>query len=315
MLVGDGAACVDGSFIAGVIRGYGALSDGVLDLFAVSVLGDALPGVGPLVAVLGDGGLGGLIAFRHAVEGEGEGLGPDFVAVAVVVPGLGHGHVSRFDLVLVGDGAVVLGRAAFGVVTVDRRLFNGILDLLTVSVPIQAGPLHCVGVVFVIGHRQLGSVSARDVVAVGLQDQIRLKFIRRRPLAVLVVVVFPDLGDLDIGETVGVGVGNSVVGVRGFDRAGGRLGAFEGAVLPVSQNGTDKGVVRRERALGDGVGGFGGEVEETEVVVGLQLQTDIRAAGRVVVAGITSVFRTADAFYLILGQVSAFPAVRNHASF
>ena len=68
----------------------------------------------------------------------------------------------------VGDGAAILGRAAYGVITVDRRLFNGILDLLTVSVPIQAGPLHCVGVVFVIGHRQLGSVSARDVCAVGL---------------------------------------------------------------------------------------------------------------------------------------------------
>ena len=108
MLVGDGAACVDGSFIAGVIRGYGALSDGVGDHLTICVvLGQALPGVSPGIAVLGGGDSGSRSggAGRYVVKGQGERLRPDAVAVAVVVPDFVYGHVHQRKFV--GEGHLV----------------------------------------------------------------------------------------------------------------------------------------------------------------------------------------------------------------
>ena len=203
----------------------------------------------------------------------------------------------------VGDGTVILGRAAFGVVTVDRRLFNGILDLLTVSVPIQVGPLHRVGVILVIGHFQLVGIRRGDVGAVGLQDQIFLEIFGRRPLAVLVGVVFPDLLDLDIGETILVGIGHVVVDIRSLDGTGRGLRSGECGIRffdfdfvaliipgPRGELRALECIVGRQCAFRKGIRRIGGEVEETEVVAGLQVDNDICSAGGVVEAGPAAVF-------------------------
>ena len=139
MGVGDGAVGVGGAAGESVARGDAVLAHGVFNLSAIlSVLGKAGPLVGPVVAVLGDGGIGNRRALGSAVEGERQAVGTDAVLVAVVGPGLGDGDVDRLG-VGVGDDESVLGIAGDrgGVLaridTGDAGLDDRVLDLLAIS--------------------------------------------------------------------------------------------------------------------------------------------------------------------------------------
>ena len=184
----------------------------------------------------------------------------------------------------VGDGALVLGRAAGGGVALNLGLLDGVGDLLTVGEAVETGPLGGVGVVLVVGDGQLAGVRRGDIGAVGLQDQVGLELIRSRTLAVLVVVVLPDLGDLDVGELVVVGVLNGIACLSVLDGALSGLTAREGRVFALGQLSALKG---KARPLGQrllkGVGRISGQVENSEVPVGLHVNADSRGAGSVVI--------------------------------
>ena len=178
----------------------------------------------------------------------------------------------------VGDGAVVLGGAAGGGVAVDGGLGHLVLDLLAVVEARQAGVGDGVGAVAVVGDGGLLALDRRRELQLGSE------LVGRQADAVLVVRVAPDLGDLEVGELVVVGVGDGVARLGVLDGARGGLGAFEGGVLALRQLGLVEGEAFGKRALGEGVGGAGGKVGEAEVPAVLHLDGDIGVAGRVVIA-------------------------------
>ena len=265
----------DGLRIAGRNSG---LVGSIDDRGAVLVLGQVPPSVGPLVALVE----GHRVARSNAVGGQldGNGRRADLAGVVGVIPDLGHLDGSDLGRMGVGDGAVVLGGAAGGGVAVDGGLGHLVLDLLAVVEARQAGVFDGVGAVAVVGD---GGRLAFDLRQEG---QLLGKLFSRQTHAVLVVGIIPDLGDLEVGELVVVGEGNDVAGVGRLDGARGGLATREAGVLvgAARQLGLVEGEASGQIALGEGVGGAGGQVGEAEVPASLHLDGDGSAAGDVVVA-------------------------------
>ena len=189
----------------------------------------------------------------------------------------------------VGDGAVVPGGAALGGVAVDFRLGHGIGDLFVVHEARQTGVGDGVGVVAVVDHGGRGTIDR------GRQRQQLGELGVRRTNAVLVAGINPLLGNLEVGEPVVVGEGHLIGGVGALDGAGGRLAGLPTAVGCFAGLGGLRAVLARELrlveveairqvALGEGVGGAGGQVRETQVPIGLHLDGNLVAAGSIVVA-------------------------------
>ena len=201
MGVGDGAAGLDGGVVRGVAAGNLLLGDGVGDLLAVGVgLGQALPGVGPGVAVLLDLGLGRLGALGQAVEGQRQILGTQAVAVVRIIPLHGGGDIDRLGLgrglrlVDVGDDAAGCDRGGVGLVAIgDLRLGGGVGDILAVGVGLgQALPGVGPGVA-VLRDLDVGGGGALGHAVEGQLELLRAD-------AVLVVRVVPLHGDGDVGQ-------------------------------------------------------------------------------------------------------------------
>ena len=112
---------------------------------------------------------------------------------------------------------MIFGRAAGRGVTSDLRLFNRISNLLAIGVTIKSGPLYSIGSILIVGYFQFSCVSSSYIRPVSFECQIRLELFSRRTHAVLVIRIFPHLGDLNVGETVGIGVGDGVVRVGEYD--------------------------------------------------------------------------------------------------
>ena len=224
----------------------------------------------------------------------------------------------------VGDGAAVRNcdRGAF-VVVGHGIFFYRVRDFLPVPVKTRdPGPLHRVGVAHSIlvggryfGNREFAGVIRRDVGRAGEERQIILILLRRRPLAVLVVVVLPHLGDLDIGKIIGVLISYGVVGIRVHDGAGCGLTFFEGLIgigvrkrasfhdnhaifiqddiavlvqLGFSCLGFERGARKHVafwRRFHDGIGRTGGEVEEAQTVARQQVELYGGFALGVIVSG------------------------------
>ena len=202
MDVGDDAAGCDRGGVGLVAIGDLRLGGGVGDILAVGVgLGQALPGVGPGVAVLRDLGVGGGGALGHAVEGQLELLRADAVLVVRVVPLHDDGDVDRLrhggglglgcGLVGIGDGAAGCDRGGIGLVALGHALLGDrIGDLGTVCIGLgQAGPGVGPGAA-VLGDRRL------DALGHAVEGQLELL----RADAVLVVGVVPLHGDGDVGQ-------------------------------------------------------------------------------------------------------------------
>ena len=123
--------------------------------------------------------------------------GPLAVLVVVVVPNLRRAHAHRLRRVGVGDGEAI-GHAArdFRGVPGHRFLGDGIHDVLAFLSPVQVGEGVCP--VFTGGQGRLFYLCA-------VRQQVY--FDRRGPLAVLVVVVAPALGDgyVDLSRIIAVG--------------------------------------------------------------------------------------------------------------
>ena len=108
--VDDLAVGVDSRRCANVALRHRSLGDGVVDHFAVAVLGHARPGIGPGVAAflaLIYFGRGSLDSVGETVQSQSEGSGTHAQLVIVVGPGLGDGDVGQF--VCVGKGRLISG--------------------------------------------------------------------------------------------------------------------------------------------------------------------------------------------------------------
>ena len=122
---------------------------------------------------------------------QGDLLGAHAIAVAVVVPHLGHSHIRGFGRVAVGDGEAVLCIAAIrscvainGLNFLDREHNHRVVCVLGFHIRPGMGPF----VIFV----------QRNRIAVVLAIGQKLHLNRRGTLAILVVGVLPLLGDRDI---------------------------------------------------------------------------------------------------------------------
>ena len=173
----------------------------------------------------------------------------------------------------VGDRAAVADWPVFriaGIALGYGGLGYGVFDHLAAGVAIQPGPLHRVGVVPVIGYRELFGIRAGDVGTVGLEREHGLKISRRRPQAVLVAGVVPDLGHDNVVELVLVGIGDFIQCIGGLDRAGRCLITVECRVRSFTfgnlQFGTDKHETIRKISFGYGVSRSRRQVVDTDRV-------------------------------------------------
>ena len=193
---GGGVPAVGGS-VAVHLRFF----EGIDDLLARLILGQALEGPGPVV-ISGDSLGGDDVAVGQQVDGDG--LGTDAVLVIPVVPVLGTGNAGHIGSIGVGDGvadgAILSNSIAIGSYVISRHVgfHNGVHDGRAVILELgQLGPLGGPVVAFIQGN------SLAQLLAVSHQ----LHGDACGTLAILVVVVFPNLRDVDgdLGGLVGVG--------------------------------------------------------------------------------------------------------------
>ena len=170
---------------------------------------------------------------------------------------------------------------------------------MSIVVAVQVGPLYdiLITIFWINCNCKLFGIRFGDVVDARLERQVIFKRCWRRAHFKPIVIVVPYLGDLDITEAVGVGIGHRIVGVRHFDCARGGLIAVECAVrifygylfvvFPCGcvERGGRKCVVSGQSTFYDFIGRIGWEVEETQIVALLQVDGNRRSAGGIVEAG------------------------------
>ena len=283
MGVGDGAAGINGGRLAGVACRHGTFSDGIFYLLATTVLGQVLPGISPVVAVLRDRGIRNGDSRGHVVESESEGSRPLAVLVAGVVPGFRHRDVSNFRRMAVRDDAIVRGRSrltgiAFGYVV----LSDSICELIAIRI-IAGNGFPGVGpgiAVFALHDLRLGSCGPGGQ---PIEGQLQLLGAD----AVLIAVVVPDLVHVDIDKLILVGKGYDIQRVGRFDLTGCRRTSHRKCI---SRTFTFSDLYRctfenktgGKGPFSDGIGRAGGQVIQSDTVSGLDIQDDVIPAFAIV---------------------------------
>ena len=191
MAVGDGKAIDDGGVV-----GHRILADGVHDLgTTIAILGQAGEAVLPVairISRLSSNGRHLALQFvAVSIQTHGDAIGTQAILVVGIIPGLSHIHHSLFGLVGVGDGKAV----DLGSVLIHRSLGDGILDLRAVRILGQLGE-------GVLPDAISAEGSFLNLSAIGQQLHLDVG----GALAVLVLVVDPGLGHLDLGGGRLVGI-------------------------------------------------------------------------------------------------------------
>ena len=204
MGVDDGVANALVALDDGHITGNVQLLDGVGDDLAVCVLVQLGERAGPVVAVVQNQRLAGILAIGQQLDGDI--LGAEAVLVAVVLPGLGDGDGGLLGSMGVDDVEAVVG----GGVILDRLLDHGVLNGLALLIlgQIVEGP----GPAIVSGD----DLGVDDLAIGGQMDGDGL-----RTGAILVKVVVPGLGTGNVHSFDLVGVGDGVALGLGAGDGGG----------------------------------------------------------------------------------------------
>ena len=179
------------------------------DLFAILILVKVIPGVSPAVLLAQSYGVANLHSVSLQLYADAGRL--HAVLVLFVIPDLFNRNLDLFSLVLVGNSIAVVARAVLFeryVLCVSRRHFNFIHTVdnrRTVLVFVQSGPLMAPLIILV---QRYGIADIGAAILELHRHAVRL-------LAVLVVLVIPDLfnGDLHLFRFMGVGNGIAVVSV------------------------------------------------------------------------------------------------------
>jgi len=202
--------------IRGVVR-HGILSHGVGDQLTVGKLGQVAQGSRPAVGGRQrDGGIFHIAAIGLHVHNHRR--GPHAILIVVILPILGHGDGHRLRGIGIGDGQLVFAQALL-IASGHRDFVSSPHDgrrgaIVHRQFLIGVGPLVC-------GALQFNRLTICSTILV------QLHLHEFGTLAVLVVVIRPDLLHDDVGNCggmdVGNGIGNRAIRLAGLDSASRRI--------------------------------------------------------------------------------------------
>ena len=156
----------------------------------------------------------------------------------------------------IGDGAMVLSRAAIGIITFDRSFSNFIGYFLAISETRQILILDSISTIFVICYGRSCTIDCR------IQCQHFCKLFSCRTQTILVIIVIPLLGDLKISQSVVICIGDFITGVGVFNSTRAGLTTTESGVfaicefsliecITITQFAFDKGICCLRRKVGE----------------------------------------------------------------
>ena len=182
-------ALVDGDF--GVIVFHRIFFNGVLNILAFFLFGQVLPGISPLIGFVQSDALDYLVV-RQQVDLHG--IRSVAILVAGILPDLGDcqfgffaGMAVRYVILEVSFFILVFGNA--GCIVRYRIFCNGVINILSALFLLQA----CKGVGPAVAFIQGSSYAGIHAVCQQLDNHFL------RPVAVLVLIIFPDLVHLHLG--------------------------------------------------------------------------------------------------------------------